>query len=62
MKKLPIGIQTFKNLISEGYSNEVREWYDGYNWLGEKVYNPFNILFFLRNKAFRSYWFETDTS
>ena len=41
--------------------NEVRKWYNGYNWLGEEVYNPFNILFYLRNMEFRNYWFETAT-
>ena len=41
--------------------NEVRKWYDGYNWLGKKVYNPFDIFLYLRNKEFRSYWFETAT-
>ena len=36
-------------------------WYNGYNWLGEKVYNPFDILLFLKQKACSSYWFETGT-
>jgi hypothetical protein len=31
------------------------------SWLNEKVYNPFDILLFLREKQFRSYWFETGT-
>jgi hypothetical protein len=41
--------------------NEVRKWYNGYNWLGEEVYNPFNILLYLKNREFRNYWFETAT-
>ncbi len=42
--------------------DEVRRWYDGYHFLGENVYNPFDILLFLRgNKQFESYWFETAT-
>ncbi len=42
--------------------DEVRRWYNGYNFLGENVYNPFDILLFLRgNKQFESYWFETAT-
>ncbi len=42
--------------------NEVRRWYNGYHFLGENVYNPFDILLFLRgNKQFESYWFETAT-
>jgi hypothetical protein len=40
---------------------EVRLWYNGYNWTGpETVYNPFDILLFLdKGKVFRNYWFET---
>ena len=40
----------------------VREWYNGYGWRGaERVYNPFDILLFLRRREFRSWWFETGT-
>ncbi len=42
--------------------DEVRRWYDGYHFMGEHVYNPFDILLFLdNNKLFKSYWFETAT-
>ncbi len=42
--------------------DQIRRWYNGYNFLGEHVYNPFDILLFLRgNKQFKSYWFETAT-
>ena len=37
----------------------VKEWYNGYNWLGEAVYNPFDLLLLFRDREFRSYWFET---
>ena len=40
---------------------EIRRWYNGYNWLGESVYNPFDVLLLLRNRDFRPYWFETGT-
>ena len=40
----------------------IREWYDGYHWLGgERLYNPFDILLLFRNRKFDSYWFETGT-
>ena len=40
----------------------VREWYNGYGWLGdEKVYNPFDILLLFRNRRFGAWWFETGT-
>ncbi|PWQ98673.1 ATP-binding protein [Leucothrix pacifica] len=40
---------------------EIRDWYNGYNWLGEGVYNPFDILQLFKNREFRAYWFETGT-
>ncbi|MGV6852572.1 MAG: ATP-binding protein [bacterium] len=40
---------------------QIRDWYNGYNWLGEGVYNPFDILQLFRNRDFRAYWFETGT-
>ena len=39
----------------------IREWYNGYSWLGEKVYNPFDILLLFRTRRFRAHWFETGT-
>jgi len=40
---------------------EIRAWYNGYGWLGESVYNPFDILQFFRLREFRNYWFESGT-
>jgi len=41
---------------------EVKRWYNGYNFLGDKVYNPFDILLFIKNHCvFDNYWFETGT-
>lgn len=41
---------------------EVKSWYNGYQWLGEGVYNPFDVLLFLdTGKTYRPYWFETGT-
>ena len=40
----------------------VREWYNGYGWLGdEKVYNPYDVLLLLRRREFAAHWFETGT-
>ena len=40
--------------------DEVRDWYNGYGWLGkEKVYNPFDVLLLLRRRTFDAHWFET---
>jgi Predicted AAA-ATPase/PD-(D/E)XK nuclease superfamily len=41
--------------------DEIRRWYNGYNWLGEGVYNPFDLLLLFDSREFRPYWFETGT-
>ena len=42
--------------------DEIRTWYNGYNWLGEEaVYNPFDVLLLFFNRRFGAYWFETGT-
>jgi len=39
---------------------EIRTWYNGYNWRGEaRLYNPFDVLLLLRKREFNPYWFET---
>ncbi len=40
---------------------QIRQWYNGYNWLGTSVYNPFDLLLLFRSREFRPYWFETGT-
>ena len=38
----------------------VKRWYNGYNYFGEKLYNPFDILLFVsKNYEFRNYWWGT---
>ncbi len=38
----------------------IREWYNGYCWLGdEKVYNPFDLLLLFDGRKFKAHWFET---
>ncbi len=40
----------------------LKNWYNGYNFLGDKVYNPFDILLFIdSNYIFDNYWFNTGT-
>jgi len=40
---------------------QIRQWYNGYNWLGTRVYNPFDLLLLFDSHEFRPYWFETGT-
>jgi hypothetical protein len=40
--------------------DRLKQWYNGYGFLGEPVYNPFDILLFIdKGRAYRNYWFET---
>jgi len=41
--------------------DEIRRWYNGYNWLGTPVYNPFDVLLLFRTREFSPHWFETGT-
>jgi hypothetical protein len=46
----------------EGLDREdIRHWYNGYNWRGEAVYNPFDLLLLFDCREFRPFWFETGT-
>ena len=42
--------------------DEIRDWYNGYGWLGTaSVYNPYDILLLLDKRKFEPHWFETGT-
>jgi hypothetical protein len=51
--------KNFKEYLEGVNLEEVRDWYNGYNFLGEKVYNPFDILLYLKSKVYKNYWYET---
>lgn len=52
----------FAGHLENADMERAREWYNGYNFLGEPVYNPFDILLFVRNDLkFDNYWFATGT-
>ncbi len=52
----------FAEYLQGANMDEVKLWYNGYHFMGEQVYNPFDILLFLDNDTlFKSYWFETGT-
>jgi hypothetical protein len=52
-------LHTFSDRLIGVDIEALKLWYDGYNFLGDRVYNPFDILLFLDSKEFRNYWFET---
>ncbi|HKL82528.1 MAG TPA: ATP-binding protein [Desulfobacter sp.] len=54
--------QTFHERLDGIDIDTLREWYNGYSFLGEeRVYNPFDVLLFLKNNQYGSYWFESAT-
>jgi hypothetical protein len=47
----------------EGLDREqIRHWYNGYNWTGQSVYNPFDVLLLFEKRLFKAHWFETGSS
>ena len=53
---------TFAPYLEGVDMEQVKRWYNGYNFLGDSVYNPFDILLFIKNDyEFDNYWFETGT-
>jgi len=53
---------TFAPYLEGVDMEKVKQWYNGYNFLGDTVYNPFDILLFIKNKhRFKNYWFDTGT-
>ncbi|WP_338053397.1 PD-(D/E)XK nuclease domain-containing protein [Rhabdochromatium marinum] len=55
-----IGIQTFAKIRGDSYYYVDKTGF-GYNWTGEAVYNPFDVLLLFDSRQFRPWWFETAT-
>ncbi len=51
----------FKDYLQGLNLDEIKEWYNGYYFLQDTLYNPFDILLYLKNREFRSYWYKTGT-
>jgi len=51
--------QVFSYYAEKTDFHSLRQWYNGYNFLGEKVYNPFDVLLYFKSNEFKNYWFET---
>ena len=53
---------SFAKHLADVDMQELKIWYNGYNFMGELVYNPYDILLFIsENRTYRNYWFETGT-
>ncbi len=55
----------FQDYLIDVDKDKLKKWYNGYNFGGhaqQKVYNPYDILLFIRNQyEYRDYWFQTGT-
>jgi len=54
-------IDNFKEYLDGVDLQKVKEWYNGYYFLKDRVYNPFDILKYLKYKEFKNYWFSSGT-
>jgi len=51
---------TFGEHLKDVDLEELKEWYNGYNYLGDPVYNPYDILLFIANShEYANYWWGT---
>ncbi|QEN05594.1 hypothetical protein EW093_13010 [Thiospirochaeta perfilievii] len=51
---------TFKEHLVGVDMSKIKQWYNGYNYFSEPIYNPFDILVFISKKyIFDNYWWET---
>ncbi len=52
--------KTFSEYLEGVDLEKVKKWYNGYNYFGESIYNPFDILLFIsKGCEFKNYWWET---
>ncbi len=52
--------KAFAGYLEDVDQARLKEWYNGYNYFGEPIYNPFDILLFFSNgNEFRPYWWST---
>ncbi len=53
---------SFKEYLDNIDLERVKAWYNGYYFLKDKIYNPFDILqLFAKKGKFKNYWFNTGT-
>jgi hypothetical protein len=51
---------TFIEHLKDVDLDKLKQWYNGYNYFGDPVYNPYDILLFISNECeYRNYWWGT---
>ena len=52
--------KTFEDFLDGVDLKKMKKWYNGYNFLGTPVYNPFDVLtFFDQGNVYKNYWWNT---
>ena len=51
----------FREYLPGADLGKMKAWYNGYNFLADPVYNPFDVLLYLDSRQFKPYWLETGT-
>ena len=54
--------EDFKEYSQNFDLEKVREWYNGYYFLKDRIYNPFDVLRVFDSGAFENYWWESGNS
>ncbi len=54
--------EVFAPELTDVDMDKMKVWYNGYNWGGESVYNPYDVLLFLQEHTYKSHWFGTGSS
>jgi len=50
------------NFSKEDLFQQIKYWYNGYSWDAKHyVYNPFSVLSYFADRAFKNFWFSTGT-
>ena len=53
---------TDAGMSTNAFLAKVKTWYNGYTWdLNTRLYNPFSILNFIKQRRFQNFWWETGT-
>lgn len=51
--------KAFAHELNNFDKNKIRDWYNGYKWRGEAVYNPYDILQLFNKGEFDHHWYKT---
>ena len=54
--------QMLKDFGLDKNSKKIIDWYDGYNFAGETILNPWSLINYVKNREFNAYWVNTSSN